>query len=276
MKAWLLLLVSLLAVGCGCDEIEAGHVGVVKKWREPVGTVGPGMHWTGPGTDIDPIDTRATVLAVKAAASSKDLQRVSAEVSVQYAISGVQVLAMLQKIGDGASVNALISPAVQESIKAVTAGYTAEELVTKREEVKVKIDNAIRGFVSDMLKSRDVPNLIEIINVAITDFDFSKEFNDSIEAKVKAEQDSLRATNEKTKRITDAEAKAASDKLEADAVAYSVEVKSKAKADAIKRETDSLRGNQDYIQMRLIEEWDGKLPVYQGQSQSWIQLPGAK
>ena len=70
--------------------------------------------------------------------------------------------------------------------------------------------------------------LLKIANVAITDFDFSAEFNRAIEEKVRAEQEALKAKNEKLRQVTQAEAKAEEQKLIADAAAYEIEVQSKA------------------------------------------------
>jgi regulator of protease activity HflC (stomatin/prohibitin superfamily) len=284
MKAWIVLLVSLFTVGCGCEEIEAGHVGVVKKWSAPVDQVGEGLHITGFGTDIEAVDTRAKSFVVKSDAASKDLQRVAAEVSVQYAINGAQALGMLQKIGNADAAQVLLGPAVHESIKATTAGYTAEELITKRDQVKVQIDQSIRSFVSDMLKARDIPNLVNIINVAITDFDFSPEFNASIEAKVKAEQDSLRAENEKQKKIIEAQAKeqevrVAADaelyrvKQSADAQAYEMKVSSEAKALAVKKVSDAMNAaGPGYIKLKWIERWKGDVAKITTQSAPMLMV----
>ena len=96
----------------------------------------------------------------------------------------------------------LIEPAIQESVKAITAKYTAEQLVTKRAEVKVEIQEAINNFISITLAEKGIStNALRIANIAITDFDFSDEFNKAIELKVKAEQEALQAKNEKIRRV---------------------------------------------------------------------------
>ena len=79
---------------------------------------------------------------------------------------------------------------------------------------------------------------------AITDFDFSAEFNRAIEEKVRAEQEALKAKNEKLRRVTQAEAAAAERTLAADAAAYEIEVESKARAAAIERPQPACRLGQ--------------------------------
>ncbi|MEC8821972.1 MAG: hypothetical protein VYA08_13845, partial [Pseudomonadota bacterium] len=99
---------------------------------------------------------------------------------------------------------------------------------------------------------------------AITDFDFSAEFNRAIEEKVRAEQEALKAKNENLKRVTQAEAAAAEKTLAADAMAYEIEVQSKARADAIEREAKALKDNPQLIQLRIAEKWNGVLPRFTG------------
>jgi len=151
-----------------------------------------------------------------------------------------------------------------ESVKAITALYTAEQLITRRDEVKAKIQEQINSFLNETLMEKDLAGLLTIANVAITDFDFSAEFNRAIEEKVRAEQEALKAKNEKLRRVTQAEAAAAERTLAADAAAYEIEVESKARAAAIEREAEALEGNPQLIQLRIAEKWDGTLPRFSG------------
>jgi prohibitin 2 len=146
----------------------------------------------------------------------------------------------------------------------VTAQFTAEQLVTKRAEVKLLIQEAINNFINITLREKGVVNSLRIANVAITDFEFSVEFNKAIELKVRAEQEALQAENEKTRRVTQAEAAAAEIKLAAEAEAFKIEIASKARADAIAREAKALRGNPALIQLRIAEKWNGVLPKFTG------------
>ena len=211
------------------------------------------------------MDIRLTKAVVKSEAASKDLQTVRTQVTVQYSLVGAVAPKTYQKIGVRSVVAVtLIEPAIQESVKAVTAQFTAEQLVTKRAEVKLLIQEAINNFINITLKAKGVVNSLRIANVAITDFEFSVEFNKAIELKVRAEQEALQAENEKTRRVTQAEAAAAEIKLAAEAEAFQIEAASKARAAAIAREAKALRGNPDLIQLRIAEKWDGVLPKFTG------------
>lgn len=271
MNKWIvygtLLVIGLLILSDAYVIVNSGHVGVVRTF----GAVQPeplpeGIHLKKPVMDkVEQIDIRLSREESKAGAASKDLQTVSTNVTVQYALNGPVAPMTYQKIGPRAAVAAtLITPAILESVKAVTAKYTAEELVTRRAEVKLQIQQAIDKFITVTLKQKGVENVLRIANVAITDFDFSAEFNRAIEQKVKAEQDALKAKNEKLRRVTQAEAAAAEKKLAAEATAYEIEVGSKARADAIRREAMALKDNPELIQLRVAEKWNGVLPRVAG------------
>ena len=248
--------------------VETGHVGVVRT----LGAVQPealaeGFHMKKPFMDkVEQIDIRLTAASAKAVSASKDLQTVQTQVTLQYSITGDLAPLIYQKIGRRSTVSlTLIEPAIQESVKAITAKYTAEELVTKRAAVKVAIQEAIDTFISITLREKQIsPNALRIANVAITDFDFSAEFNKAIELKVKAEQEALQALNEKIRRVTQAEAAAEEEKLAAAAEAFQIEIASKARAEAIEREAKALRSNPQIIQLRIAEKWDGTLPKFSG------------
>lgn len=245
--------------------VDAGHVGVLKTMGavSPM-VLQPGFHFKKPLIDeVVPIDTRLKSFEVRAAAASKDLQTVQTTISVQHSIAPNMAPQCFQTIGDLEKVDlTVVAPAVQESLKAITAKYTAEELVTRRETVKQLVTEAIKNYISHTLKEKSLTGAVLLANVAITDFDFSKEFNISIEAKVKAEQQALQAKNEKERRITEAEAAAREKELAADAAAYQIQKESIARAQAIQREASALSQNPGLVQLRAVEKWDGELPTF--------------
>ncbi len=261
------LLILIIVAIQSFTVIDAGYVGVVKR----LGAVQPsylseGFHFKSPFIDsVEGFDIRLSKVETSAGASSKDLQVVETQIAVQYSMTPELMPLTLQKVGTRSVVErTLISPSIMESVKAITALYTAEQLITKRDEVKSKIQGQINSFLDETLSEKELNGLLIIANVAITDFDFSAEFNRAIEEKVRAEQDALKAKNEKLRRVTQAEAAAAERTLAADAAAYEIEVESRARADAIKREAEALAGNPQLIQLRIAEKWNGQLPRFSG------------
>ena len=266
---FILLVVLIFFAAKAVVIVESGNVGVVKR----LGAVhniplNEGVHVVTPFVDtVIQVNTRLNNSRSIALSSSKDLQTVKTEVSVQYSIKGGVAPMTFQKIGlIGQIESTVVEPAIEESVKSVTARYTAEELITKRETVKTQIQLEVQKFIDTTLNNKGIENGIHIANVAITDFNFSEEFNRAIELKVKAEQEALQAKNEKIRRVTQAEAAAAEKQLAADASAYAITVASKARAEAIRREAISLKNNPELIRLRIAEKWDGKLPQYNGSS----------
>lgn len=264
----LVLLVMMLPLLSGFFvTVDAGHVGVLMT----MGAVNkkelsPGFHFKQPIIDqVQQIDTRLVSFEVRAFSASKDLQNVETTISVQHNVSPKMAAEAYQSVGDLAKIdNTIVAPAVQESLKAITAKYTAEELVTRRAQVKRLVTNAIRDYIEHTLTEKNLAGAVQVANVAVTDFDFSKEFNLSIEAKVKAEQQALQAKNEKERRITEAEASAKEKVLAADAKAYSIQKQSIARAKAIQREANALAKNPNLVNLRAVEKWNGELPTFSG------------
>ena len=185
---------------------------------------------------------------IPATASSKDLQIVTSRIALNYHLEPASVNKIWQEVGKNYNTR-IIAPSIQEAVKAETAKFTAEELITKREMVKDQI--------KANLAERLLENFIIVDEFNIIDFDFSAAFNEAIEAKVKAEQLKLKAEMD-LERI----------KIEADQKIAAAEGKAK----AIRIEAQALLQNPKVVELRWIEKWDGKVPQYWGQASPFIGL----
>lgn len=203
-------------------------------------------------TDVVKMNTRNIVVVAKESAASKDVQIVTTEVAINFSLQASSAVILYSTIWDEDTIKEkIVEKAIQESIKAATAKFTATESITKREEVRqVMIDN---------LKAKLDKRGIVINQVDITDFSFSPKFDAAIEAKVTAEQDALKSKALVEKAKYEAEFKIA--KAEWDAKA--VEIAAIAEAQAIKIKAQSIQAQwwEEYIELKRIEQWDGKLPV---------------
>ncbi len=286
--AGILILFLLSAIFNSSYTIESGTVGV----KRVFGKINPdeqkeGFHLKMPFiTDIETVSTRAFPIKAQGGAASKDLQTVATNVELNASVTP-EMAAELSKefvVTPVALQSSIFQPAIQESIKAVTAQYTAAELVTKRAEVRDSIAEAINNWVANLLESKGVSGALTINSVALTEFTFSKEFNAAIEAKVKAEQEAQRAINEKQRAITEAESKARQAELAADAKAYektadaearatatraqaeaeafALEKTSEARAAAIDREGQMLEKYPQVLQQQQIDAWNGAFPNF--------------
>jgi regulator of protease activity HflC (stomatin/prohibitin superfamily) len=243
----LLGFVILFATGFPITVVQAGHRGVPHRFGRVFDwTVGEGIHWVGFFTRVTHFEVRTRKIEVEADSASKDLQSVQTTIALNYHADIANVNKLYQEIGVQYN-DRIIQPAIQESVKAATAQFTAEELITKRPEVKA----LIRKELEDRLHNR----YIIVDEFSIVDFSFSKEFDEAIEAKQTAEQQALKAERD-LDRI----------KLEAQ---QSIE-RSKAEAEALRLQKQQI--TPDLIQLRWIEKWNGELPQYMGQMSPFVGL----
>lgn len=226
-------------------SVPAGHRGVVTLFGNVQDRIlEPGMGFVNPMAHVHDMNVQIQKAAIKGDAASKDLQHVSTNLTVNFALDPKKVAELYSNVGVDYEVK-LLDGTAQDAFKGVTSQYTAEELITKREDVRQKIKSALAAKVLHLSG-----NAIIVDDVFITNFDFSQEFNAAIEAKqsasqkaLKAQQDLLRIEVEAKQRIAQAEGEAKAIKIQADAV--------------------NAQGGASYVQLQAISKWDGKLPVYQ-------------
>ena len=242
--------------------VDAGNRGILTHWNAVDFNAPPleaGIHFVVPFQDnvvIMNIQVQATV--GNANSASKDLQIVTTQVTVNSHPDPNQVAHLYQNVGFDYS-EKVINPAIQEVVKAVTAQYNAEELITERPTVKQNIEDALTSRLAQFNIVTD--------QVSITDFDFSADFNAAIEAKVKAQQDALTAEN--TVRIMQAQAQQAvatawgqanSTIANAEGDKESRILEAQGEAKAIELTNAALASNPNYLEWFKIKNWDGHLP----------------
>ena len=258
----LALLVALVVGFSSFAIVGPGERGVLTTLGsvEPY-SLGEGIHFKMPIIQgVTLLDVKTQKVLADASAASKDLQVVQATVALNYKVNADQAHIILQTIGMDYR-SRVIDPAIEESVKAATAQFTAEELITQRALVKTTIE--------ENLKARLSGYSITVQNLSITNFDFSEGFNASIEAKQIAEQDALKAEREldrimveKQQAITQAEAQNERVKLEADAEAYAIKAKADSDAYALQVVREQLSQSNDLIEYESIQKWNGTVPQY--------------
>lgn len=238
---FLILFLLIIAFG-SWGTIPAGSRGVVLDMGKVTGEIKPeGFYTKTPWlVTVVKMNIQTKKEEVTTQAASKDLQTVTATVSLNLRPLSDKVAFIYQNIGTD-YLNVMVAPAMQEGIKSVIARFTAEELVTNRE--------IVRQGISDLIAKKLQPIGLETEAVNIVDFDFSKNFNEAIEAKVTAEQNALAARNKLEQTKYEADQRVAAAKGEAEAISI--------QAQAIQNQ-----GGAAYIQLKALELWDGKMPVY--------------
>jgi prohibitin 2 len=223
--------------------VPAGHIGVVTTLGEVnMQTLGEGAHLVNPISNVRTLEVRVVKAELKGAnAGTKDLQVVHSDLVVNYRIDGSKAAHIYKEFGFNLE-DKILSPAINEAFKSITAHYSSEELITKRDEVSKGVISALQTKVGKYG--------LEISDVSLVNFGFSAEYQKAIEAKVTATQSKLQAEQD-LQRI-EVEAKQAIARAEG-----------KAKAIAIETAAINSQGGASYVQLKAIEKWDGKLPVTQ-------------
>lgn len=243
--AILLIVMLVLSV----NIVPAGHVGVVTRWGAVNRVIYPGMSFRIPIAEwVVQMDVRTRKDQVDASAASRDLQTVTSTIAVNYHLDGQYAVAVYQNVGTGYQ-DILIAPAVQNIFKATTAKFTAEELITNREAVRIQAEEAL----TEQLAQYHV--IVENFN--IVNFDFSAEFNAAIEAKQVAQQ-----------QVETAKQKLA--QAEIDAQAAVAQAQGQADAQAALKNTGAL--TPEYLEYLALTKWDGRLPSVVGGASPFIDV----
>lgn len=273
---WLVLLAvaALIAVSVlsPVATVPNGHRGVMltfgKAAEEPLGE---GLHFRIPlAQALYRMPVQVQRSETQSEAASKDLQRVNTTVVLNYHVQPSEVVRVYRELGVFENIEPrIIDPSIQEAMKAVTARFTAEQLITKRPEVSADIKNA----VDDRLARHG----LAVDEFSITNFRFSESFDHAIEAKTVAEQQKLKAERdlerirvEAEQRIAQARAEAESQKLAAEAQAQALNLQ----REAITPELIELRRVE--AQLRAIEKWNGQMPNVTSGAMPFISVDPAR
>ncbi len=239
--AGIVVLVAVVLLINPFSVIQSQQIGIVTHFGAIDGTLGEGLHIINPlTTTVVEMDITTQKIETPSQAASKDLQSVSTIVSVNYNLDSAKVIDIYRELKNEYA-ERVITPSIQEAVKSATAKYTAEELITKREEVK--------GTIYQDLKNRLATRNIIVTEVLITTFDFSPSFNEAVEAKVKAEQDALASKNKLEQTKYEAEQKVVTATAEAESI-------------RIQAQAVTSQGGADYVKLKAIEKWNGDVPTH--------------
>ena len=230
------------------STVPTGHVGIKTRFGAVQNSViTEGLNWKLPFIEsIKKMDCRTQRVDIDGEGASKDLQTIATYIAVNYRVNQEKAFELYKTVGMNYE-TVIIKPATQESMKTTVAKYTAEEVITKRAEVAMAIQESLK----EKLENKG----IVIENISIVNLDFSSAYNNAIEQKQVAEQEAKKAEQELVKTKIEAEKKLVEAQADADAKI----VRAKAEAEAAKVQKNEL--TKELIQLKWIEKWDGKLPT---------------
>ena len=268
-KIVLMAIIVLVIIGVVASSsvkiVDAGNRGILTHWNAVDLTNPPldeGIHFVIPfQDDVVQMEVRTLKYDTSTRSASQDLQTVQTTVTVNYHPDTERVHFLYKEIGLSYE-NRVIQPAIDETVKQVSANYNAEELITKRPLVKADIENAIRDRLNQFYIETEV--------ISITDFEFSPLFAKAIESKVEAEQKAQKAENDLIRIEVEAR------QLEAQAVGLAAAniAEAQGEAEAISIINQALSNNPFYLEWLKTQAWDGRLPLVVGEGGTpFIAIP---
>jgi len=237
----LLIFIVVIALSSASYVVNPGYRGVEVTLGKVSQEFKPeGFGWKTPFiTQIVPVSTRQETRELQAECYSADLQQVKMDLRVLYRVPESSVVKIYQQFA-GDPFDSLIAPRVQEAMKEVTAQDSAEQIVKNREEIKSKALAAAQKKVGDILV---------VVDVVIQNIDLTPELETAIEAKMVQEQEADKAKF--TQQKTEIEAETAI-------------IKGKGDAESIKIRGEALKENPSFIELQIVEKWDGRSPLVVG------------
>lgn len=258
-----ILVIVLVVLGGSIVVVQTGESGVVLTFGKasPV-VMDQGIHLKIPFVQkIVTINNRIVKTEVTTEAFSKDLQTVSSVIAVNYHINKSSSSTIYTEVGMGYE-DVLITPAINEVLKAVTAQYTAQELVGNRVDVSVQLDDSLNAKLNDYG--------IYIDDLNIINWDFSEEYIAAIEAKQVAEQNLIKTRTEQEQALVIANTEAQKQVIAAQAEADKIKLLATANAESNRIITESL--TDMLIRYETVQKWDGALPRVTGADGSLISI----
>ncbi len=236
-------LLVLVVLGGSMGTVGAGEQGVLLKFGAVTGEIkDEGLYFKVPFMhQVVLMSTQIQKYTATASSSSKDLQEVSTEVTLNYQLDAARVGEIYRTMRRQYE-SRIIQPYIQEAVKSVTANYNAEELITQRPAVK----SELQDFVTERL----APLGMNVVELSITDFQFSAAFQQAIEAKVTAVQQALEAENALVRVEFEAKQEIAKARAEAEGL--------RLQKQQITSQLLELR--QIEVQGRAVEKWNGVMP----------------
>lgn len=255
--------IAILAIGFSCvASIPTGHTGVVTTFGKVANfTLDSGINVKAPWQSIIRMDNRVQKQSAELSCFSADIQEVEMIYTINYQIRKADAMTIYSTIGVD-YYNTVIVPCITESVKTVTAKYTAENLIADR----TALADAIEKDLTDKLDSYN----IILVSTSIEDMDFTDEFTNAVEAKQVAQQNKLKAETEADQKRVEAQANADAKVIAAQADADALLIQADAEAEANKKIAESLTA--EILSKMYYDTWDGILPNVVG-ADSVVMMP---
>ena len=273
----------------GCKVIEPGDVGVQSFMGKPKDRIlEPGVSFPNFNhvTRVN-VQTRNYNLTYGTndsnAAISSDMQTVGFSINLNYFITSPEAarnLFLYVNVNPETWEYMIVEPAVRQAVMSTFVRYTLRQLVENRDQIRVEVANAIGEIVEERLMERNaaLSGAIQITQVALTNLDYSREFEQMIEATQREEQrirlarnELERARVENERQLVEAQAERLAAVERARGEAEALEIRTSAQAEAYERLARAGVNPNHYL---FLERWNGIMPSVMGGGEPNILLSG--
>lgn len=283
----------LIFIPASIHQVNAGEIAVVKVWGDAKEIRTAGIHfnlWISHKYEV--YDTKVQQTIVTTSAYSQDGQTMDIELVIQYQVQQENIITIVKNYGGLEMLESRIDTVAIEKMKSVLSQKSAMTIIETRSQVSQDVEDVIRGAITD-------DYCTNITTVVLTDISFSDAFEKTVEDKMIAEQEKLKAEYEKERAIIQAEQALEVAKLEAEAKlaeaegeAKALEAIAQAQANAIKAKSievarmlgfditetttdegiiydidftgktqEEINAISEYLEyIEYLEKWNGKLP----------------
>lgn len=263
------LVIGIITLFASCSTVPAGHTGILTTFgKVEERTLTSGLNWKSPFQKVTLMDNRTQKKVEEFQAFSSDIQEVDISLAVNYSIDQTTAQTLYATVGVEYYTN-IVYPRLLESTKAVFSKYTAEKLISNRDNLSAEI----QALVVDDVAAYG----INISTISVQDIDFTDAFTNAVEAKQVAQQNKLTAETEQARLTMEAQQAAQRQIIQANADAEKAKIEAQADLEVTKIQADASEyaGQKEAARNRAIAEsltpelikyyhvlqWDGKLPV---------------
>ena len=252
---------ALITVWLGIYRIDAGHVGIVKRFGNVIDVADPGLHIKLPWADtVEEKEVRERAFNMTLEAASQDPLEIPIQVTVNWLVKREKVKELYVQFGSlDQFEKRIILPRLNDTVKGITSAYTVNDLLRKRTEYR---DRSMETFAKRM------PDDVEITGFSVVNIGFPPEYTKAIRdkqvAREQAETEKFVLERQRltsTQTTQSAEAQRDADKARADGRAYEIKVQGEAQADAIRIMGAALAQNPLVVEYRKVDKWTGTFPT---------------
>lgn len=262
------VIIGIIMLLSSCSTVPAGHTGILTTFgKVEERTLTSGLNWKSPFQKVTLMDNRTQKREEQIQAFSSDIQEVDIVLAVNYSIDQATAQTLYATVGVEYYTN-IVYPRLLEGTKAVFSRYTAEKLISNRDNLSAEIQTLV---VDDVCAYG-----INISTISVQDIDFTDAFTNAVEAKQVAQQNKLTAETEQARLTMEAQQAAERQVIQANADAERAKIAAQADLEVTKIQADASEyaGRKEAARNRAIAEsltpelieyyhilqWNGQLP----------------